>query len=204
MACKAGVNLNTSQMELKQKLAVESFMLRMKVILEDEFYKLALAHIKQPTIILTDRGTMDSCAYVSKEEFNTILDQEGWNFINIRDKRYDAVIFLTTAADGAEEFYTLANNQARHENLEQSRQLDIKTLDAWNGHPHLIVIGNVKGQTFDDKLMTAVREIEKVIGLQSATSQTKKYLVEESKSGLIQSIFQTIQKQKNSSFKRSS
>ena len=29
----------------------------------------------------------------------------------LRDQRYDAVLHLVTAADGAQEFYTLANNQ---------------------------------------------------------------------------------------------
>lgn len=100
MVSKAGININTSQMELQEKIMQEAFILRMKIMMEDQFYKLALSN-DQPTIILSDRGTMDSCAYVTKEEFNIILDQEGWSLINLRDKRYDAVIFLTTAADGA-------------------------------------------------------------------------------------------------------
>ena len=44
---------------------------------------------------------MDSCAYVTEDEFATILDNNNWSIINLRDKRYDAVVFLTTAADGA-------------------------------------------------------------------------------------------------------
>lgn len=55
----------------------------------------------QPVLILNDRGTMDSCAYVTEDEFATILDNNNWSIINLRDKRYDAVVFLTTAADGA-------------------------------------------------------------------------------------------------------
>lgn len=101
MVSKAGININTSQMSLEEKIMQEAFILRMKIFMEDEFYKLASKN-DQPTIILCDRGTMDSCAYVTKDEFNTIMDQEGWNLVSLRDKRYDAVIFLTTAADGAE------------------------------------------------------------------------------------------------------
>ncbi len=37
--------------------------------------------------------------------------------MNLRDKRYDSVIFMVTAADGAEEHYTLSNNIARSEGL---------------------------------------------------------------------------------------
>lgn len=33
----------------------------------------------------------------------------------LRDRRYDAVIHMVTAADGAEKYYTLANNEARYE-----------------------------------------------------------------------------------------
>lgn len=53
-------------MGLEEKLNLEASILRMKIIIEDEFYKLA-SNNDQPTIILSDRGTMDSCAYVSRE-----------------------------------------------------------------------------------------------------------------------------------------
>ena len=51
--------------------------------------------------IISDRGVMDPYAYMSPEQWQTILDEEGWNCVNLRDKRYDAVIFMVTAADGA-------------------------------------------------------------------------------------------------------
>ena len=88
----------------------------MKIAVEDEFTKMATKN-PQPTIVFSDRGTMDSCAYMTSEEFNTVFNEEGWNIVNMRDKRYDVVVFLVTAADGAENYYTLANNEARHEDL---------------------------------------------------------------------------------------
>ena len=36
----------------------------------------------------------------------------------IRDKRYDLVIHMSTAADGADKFYNTANNKARSEDLQ--------------------------------------------------------------------------------------
>jgi hypothetical protein len=36
----------------------------------------------------------------------------------MRDDRYDMIIFLVTAADGAEKHYTTCNNLARSEGLE--------------------------------------------------------------------------------------
>ena len=38
--------------------------------------------------------------------------------VNLRENRYNAVLHLVTAADGAEEFYSKANNAARFENAE--------------------------------------------------------------------------------------
>lgn len=44
----------------------------------------------------------------------------------LRDYRYDLVIHLSTAADGAEEYYDYANNAARHENVLFAIELDKK------------------------------------------------------------------------------
>lgn len=41
----------------------------------------------------------------------------------LRDQRYDAVVHLVTAADGAENFYTLANNEVRTESIEQAVEI---------------------------------------------------------------------------------
>ncbi len=68
----------------------------------------------EPAVVLCDRGTCDPMAYVSAEQWQVILDQEGWNSNTLRDFRYDAVIHLVTAADGAEKFYSL-DNKARYE-----------------------------------------------------------------------------------------
>jgi hypothetical protein len=55
----------------------------------------------QPAIILCDRGTVDPYAYMSDESFQAVLDQEGWTWVTLRDKRYDLVCFLSSAANGA-------------------------------------------------------------------------------------------------------
>jgi hypothetical protein len=41
------------------------------------------------------------------------MDEEGWSWVTLRDRRYDRVVFLSSAANGAEKFYTLENNVAR-------------------------------------------------------------------------------------------
>lgn len=94
---------------------------------EDYFTKLAQMS-NMPAIVLCDRGTMDAYAYMSDESFQAVLDQEGWSLVQLRDKRYDLVCFLSSAANGAEKFYTTANNAARSEGLEMARYLDKRTL----------------------------------------------------------------------------
>ena len=68
--------------------------------------------------------------------------------------RYDAVFHLVTAAKGAEEAYTFANNAARYENVEQAAALDDRIIAAWTGHPHLRVIDNTTD--FEEKLIRRV------------------------------------------------
>ena len=69
---------------------------------------------------------MDGNAYVTKNIWNRILEDYDLNEHKLRDQRYDLVIHLSTAADGAEEFYSLENNQARSESIPFARELDKK------------------------------------------------------------------------------
>ena len=44
--------------------------------------------------------------------------------MGVRDQRYDAVFHLVTAADGAEPFYSLANNKGRSESLKAALEVN--------------------------------------------------------------------------------
>lgn len=44
-----------------------------------------------------------------------MLDNNGWTLNYLGEKRYDEVIYMVTCAEGAESFYSLENNVARHE-----------------------------------------------------------------------------------------
>ena len=79
--------------------------------LEDIFVEIAQSS-EQPTIILCDRGVMDGSAYTDENVWQAILDETGWSTIQLRDKRYEAVVHLVSAADGAESFYNHATNEA--------------------------------------------------------------------------------------------
>lgn len=58
----------------------------------------------------------------------------------MRDRRYEAVVHLVSAADGAEKFYSKENNEARYESIKEAVELDKKLINAWVGHPHFSVI----------------------------------------------------------------
>jgi hypothetical protein len=70
-----------------------------------------------PTIVLCDRGVMDGSAYTDENVWQAILDETGWSTIQLRDKRYEAVVHLVSAADGAESFYYNASSKKRYDTI---------------------------------------------------------------------------------------
>jgi CYTH domain-containing protein/predicted ATPase len=127
-------------------------------------------------VVLCDRGAMDGEAYLGAEAYGTLLDSLGFTHRQLCDERYHAVIHLRTAALGAEEFYTLANNEARKETPEEARALDERTLDAWTRHPHPRVIDN--STDFEGKLKRLFAEVCAILGDPVPLEQEDKFLVE--------------------------
>lgn len=91
---------------------------------------------------------MDGSAYTDENVWQAILDETGWSTIQLRDRRYEAVIHMVTAADGADSFYTSATNVARYESVPEAVALDKKLINSWVGHPHFSIIQNDKGSNF--------------------------------------------------------
>ena len=60
----------------------------------------------------------------------------------LRDNRYDAVVHMVTAADGAEEFYANLSNEARYESVEEAVEKDKKLREAYMGHKRWVMIDN--------------------------------------------------------------
>ena len=116
--------IDTSKLAPEHAIQSQKTLLQLQIALEDTFIQIArtvrLATGKK-VVLLMDRGLCDGEAYVSKEAWQAIMDDMNLSIVNIRENRYDAVIHLVTAADGAEAFYSKANNQARFENAEQAR-----------------------------------------------------------------------------------
>jgi predicted ATPase len=151
---------------LEQLIAFQASLLRTQVALEDNFYRIARASSK-PAILLCDRGVMDGRAYMSLHN---------WDVVKLRDERYDLVIHMVTAANGAEKFYQLASNVARSESLDGARAVDKRTQNAWVGHPHFHILDNRTG--FREKIERVFFVIAKFIGVKSMSKhEVRKYLV---------------------------
>lgn len=168
----AGVVLNN--LESSELLQVQSAMARTILALEDSFLEIAKAS-SEPAVILYDRGIMDSKAFLPENIWQAILDKNDWNLVSLRDKRYDAVLHLTTAAHGTG--YTLDNNPARSETPEQARHVDTKIREAWVGHPHLRVIENTTD--FSEKVRLVIAAVCNAIGEPEPLENERKFLVQD-------------------------
>lgn len=102
----------------------------------------------QPAVMLCDRGTVDGYAYWPGpddfwQQVGTTLEAEL--------ARYDAVIHLRVAPDGAYNHI----NPLRLESAAEARAVDDRILLAWEKHPHRVVI-----EAEDDFLNKAANAIE--------------------------------------------
>lgn len=150
---------------------------QLKLQLEKEkiFVQAARTMDCNKVLIVCDRGALDNKAYMNAAEFAAALDFLGTNEIDLRDN-YDAVFHLVTAAKGAVEFYTTANNEARTETPEQAAELDDKLIASWTGHPHLRVIDNTTD--FEEKMKRLISEISGFLGEPEPYEIERKFLIE--------------------------
>lgn len=153
----------------------EKATLEVQLALEDKFTRIA-EEVDEPAVIVCDRGALDISAYMTPQMWDKITGLAGVTNEALRG-RYDAVLHLVSAADGAEQFYTTSNNSERTEGIEKARLLDKKIIDAWGGHPHLRVINN--HEDFTTKLNRVLKEISDVLGLPQPIEEERKYIVEE-------------------------
>ncbi len=153
----------------------EKATLEVQLELEDKFQRIA-ERCTEPSMIICDRGAMDISAYMMPEMWEKITASVGTSTSMLRDHRYDAVLHLVSAADGAEKYYTTCNNRQRTEGLTLARELDKKVINAWTGHPHFRVINN--HEDFNNKLHRVLNEISNVLGIPQPIVEERKYIVE--------------------------
>jgi hypothetical protein len=147
--------------ELSQdcKMVFQENLLKTLLQIEESINDVARHHFvdhNQSVMIIYDRGAMDPIAYLPPDDWDVLKQKNPhWNEVDLRDNRYDQIIHLITAANGAEQFYTLENNSARTESIEFAREIDDRCAKAWIGHPCMDVINN--DHSFEKKVSRALQ-----------------------------------------------
>ena len=148
-------------------------------VIDDQLHKEKLALKAAETVpeekvlIIYDRAVFDDKAYISDEEFRSVLSFFGKTEEEMLSG-YDAVLHLVSCAKGAEFAYDYGN-AARYETVEQARTIDDRTIRAWSAHPSLHIIDN--SVDFEDKINRAIAAIYRVLGQEMPDVEKKKYLI---------------------------
>lgn len=148
-------------------------------VIEDQLHKERLALRAAQTVpedkvlIIYDRAVFDDKAYISDEEFRSVLAHFGKTEQELL-AGYDAVLHLVSCAKGAEFAYNYGN-AARYESVERAREMDDNTIRAWSAHPSLQIIDN--SVDFEDKINRAIAAIYRILGQEVPDTDKSKYLI---------------------------
>lgn len=125
-------------------------------------------------LIVCDRGTIDNKSYMNEEEYAAVLQEVGKTEQELLED-YAAVFHLVSAAKGAEEFYTFANNAARYESVSQAVAQDDRLIQVWQGHPHHYIIDN--SVELREKLKKLIAQIRDFLGEPAPPEIERKFLI---------------------------
>ncbi len=161
----------------KQVVMYEEAILDMQLAFE-ETYRQTVTRIfpERKKVVLLDRGIMDIKAFIPEDDFKAILRKKKLTEVRLRD-RYNGVIHLVTAAEGAPAFYTAENNLARIETPEEAITIDQKIRESWLGHPHFKIIDN--STDFEGKIARAFSAISHFLGLPAPLQVLERFLVKD-------------------------
>jgi len=149
----------------EQRLEFQENLLKTMFQIEDTYFSLANTQTRN-CLVICDRGAMDCSAYLPRQDWDKILENNNLNEVDIRDNRYSQVIHLVTAARGAEEHYTRSNNKARSEDLAMAVKNDILVGEAWVGHPYYEQIDN--STDFEIKMRKLTKAVTEKLGIPHA------------------------------------
>ena len=159
----------------------QAFVLDKQLNKESLYHRIGECYPQDRVVILYDRGLGDQLAYTSKENFVKMLADRGLT-LNDAVNRYDLVLNLTTAADGAVEHYEwvgseTCQNMARSESPEEAIEKDRLTLNGWvsAGCTHLKVIDN--STDFENKIRRILEEVFFLLDEEAPSEIERKYLI---------------------------
>ncbi|CAO1343382.1 unnamed protein product [Diamesa serratosioi] len=155
-------------------------LLRTMIQIENTYFELGQS-CKRNCLIICDRGVMDASAYIDNDKWERLKLNNNWNEIELRDNRYNQIVHMVSAANGAEDFYSIEEHACRSEGVGLARDLDYKSAAAWIGHPYFDVIDN--STDFETKVNRMIESVCQKLGIDTGdrllnTSRKLKYLVE--------------------------
>lgn len=148
---------------------------RMQMDLE-RFFEEQAQYEEKDVIIITDRGVLDNFAFCSEKVKQRVYEETGWDENFTCFDRYDQVIHLVTAAQGAEKFYTLENNVARSETPEMAKQCDKRLHEEWMIHPKFTLIDNSENG-FQRKLDRVINAVSALVNNKPVANKMVKMVV---------------------------
>ncbi|XP_023291869.2 TRPL translocation defect protein 14 isoform X2 [Lucilia cuprina] len=168
-----------SDLTEKEAYKFQENLIRTMIQIENTYFELGKSSTRN-CLIICDRGVMDASAYISKEKWEKMMASNNWNPIEMRDNRYNQILHLVSAANGAEEFYSTEEHACRSEGVGLARELDYKSAAAWVGHPYFDVIDN--STNFETKMNRMIESVCQKLGIDIgdrllATSRKLKFLV---------------------------
>lgn len=158
----------------EQKFAFQRNVLKLQLQLERCYSDLA-GSTGRPTIVVFDRGALDVRAFTNQEEWSGAVAELNQELTNGRPAgsitdayllaRYDGIIHLVTAADGAAEHYKhgiveddSGGKVYRRETPSEAIEQDQRLQEAWSSHSKHVVVPNTAAG-FERKLEEATQAV---------------------------------------------
>ena len=134
-----------------------------------------IAHPEDRVLCIFDRSIMDGQAYFDDvNDFIEILKDYNLTPEEVY-KRSDEVLYLRSAAIGAEHAYTTSDGTKRDESVEDAAKLDRNVYEAWKGHKNLIEVDN--SFRFNEKLDFAISKIFEVAGIIIPVKVCRRFII---------------------------
>ncbi|XP_077296780.1 TRPL translocation defect 14 isoform X3 [Arctopsyche grandis] len=162
-----------------QAFKFQENLLKTMIQIENTFFELGKS-CQRDCLIICDRGAMDASAFISKEKWEYLMANNNWNNVELRDNRYNHIVHMVSAANGAEHFYSTEDHACRSEGVVLAKELDYNAAAAWVGHPYFDVIDNTTD--FESKMKRMIACVCQKIGLDTGdrllcNSRKLKFLV---------------------------
>lgn len=168
-----------SDLSTEEAYKFQENLLKTMIQIENTFFELGES-CQRDCLIICDRGAMDASAFISREKWERMMQSNGWNPVELRDNRYNQIIHMVTAANGAEDFYTTEDHACRSEGVGLARELDYNAAAAWVGHPYFDVVDN--STDFEMKICRMIASVCQKLGIDTGdrlltNSRKRKFLV---------------------------